>query len=73
MRITTGTVIAGKIVVDDEPLVDGTRVTVIAPEEGETFELDAVQEAELLTAIAEIEAGLSVDGDSLLRRFAPKA
>lgn len=73
MRITTGTVVAGKIVVDDTPLQEGTRVTVLAPEAGETFELDAAHEAEILSAITELEAGASVDGDALLRGLPPKA
>jgi hypothetical protein len=73
MRITTGTVVAGNIVVDDEPLLDGTRVTVLAPEDGEIFELDAAREAEILAAISEIEADLSVDGDALLKNLPPKA
>ena len=72
MRITTGTVVAGKIVVDDEPPLDGTRVTVLAPEDGETFQLDAEQEAEILAAISEIETGLSIDGDALLKDLPPK-
>jgi hypothetical protein len=72
MRITTGKVVAGKIVVDDAPLEEGATVTVLAPESGETFKLDPAEEAELLAAIAEIESGLSVDGDGLLKSLPPK-
>jgi len=72
MRITTGKVVAGKIVLDDVPLEEGTAVTVLAPESGETFELDPAQEAELLAAIGEIESGLSVDGNALLKSLQPK-
>ena len=64
MKVITGTVVDGKIVVEGEPLTDGSKVTVIAPDE-ETFELSPQQEAEILIAISEIEQGKGIDG----RRF----
>jgi hypothetical protein len=35
MRVTTGTVIDGKVVVEGETLADGETVTVLLPEDGE--------------------------------------
>jgi hypothetical protein len=65
MKVMTGTVVEGKIVVDGEPLTDGSKVTVIAPDDEETFELSPHEEAEILIAISEIEQGKGVEG----RRF----
>jgi hypothetical protein len=65
MKVLTGTVVEGKIVVEGEPLTDGDKVTVIAGEGDETFELSPAQEAELLDAISDIERGKGIDG----RRF----
>jgi hypothetical protein len=57
MVMTSGLVVEGKIVVDGDPLPEGTRVTVLTREADETFILDANAEAELLTAIAEADRG----------------
>ncbi|HEY7700537.1 MAG TPA: hypothetical protein VIE88_19065 [Vicinamibacteria bacterium] len=65
MKVMVGTVVEGKIVVDGEPLADGSKVTVIAPDDEETFELSPQQETEILIAISEIEQGKGIDG----RRF----
>lgn len=67
MLITSGRVVAGKIVVDGEPLPDGTVVTVLAREADETFELDAAAEAELLESIAEGDCGETVPAEDVLR------
>ncbi len=65
MKVMSGTVVEGKIVVDGEPLTDGSKVTVIAPDDEVTFELSPQQETEILIAISEIEQGKGIDG----RRF----
>ena len=57
MIITTAKVDNGVIQVDSKDLPDGTTVTLLAQEGDEMFELDAAQESELLTAIAEAERG----------------
>jgi len=67
MRITSGRVVSGKIVVDGEPLPDGAVVTVLAREADETFELDAAAEAELLESIAEADRGETVPAEEVLR------
>ena len=65
MKVVTGTVIGGKIIVEGEPLTDGSKVTVLAQEDEEAFELAPEQEAEILEALSEIEQGKGIDG----RRF----
>jgi hypothetical protein len=66
MRIATGKVVAGKVVVDGLPLEEGATVTVIAPENAESFELSSADEAALLAAIAEADSGDLVDADEIL-------
>jgi len=68
MRITQGTVVGGKIVVPDEPLTEGSKVTVLVPEE-RTFTLSQEDEAELLKAIQQADRGELEDGQEVLRRL----
>ena len=70
MRIATGRVIAGKIVVEGEPLAEGATVTVLASESDESFELTPEQDALLLASIEEAEAGRVVKGPEVLRDLA---
>ena len=67
MVITSGKVVAGKIIVDGEPLPDGTVVTVLSREGDETFTLDPAAEAELLESMAEGDRGETVPADNVLR------
>ncbi len=69
MRVTTGKVVSGKVVVEGEPLVEGATVTVLAPEDQPTFELGPNEEAELLKAIDQVRRGEVVDGDELLNEL----
>jgi len=69
MKAATGTVIDGKVVVEGEPLAEGTKVTVVLREDEEFFELTPEEEAELLTSIAEIERGEYITGEELLERL----
>ncbi|HVT19526.1 MAG TPA: hypothetical protein VHQ90_25515 [Thermoanaerobaculia bacterium] len=69
MRVTTGTVINGKIEVTGEDLAEGTVVTILAPEDEETFSLGAEAEAALLTSIQEADRGEVISGDELLREL----
>ena len=67
MVITSGRVVAGKIVVDGDPFPEGTTVTVLAREGDESFLLDAAAEAELLESIAESDRGDTVPADDVMR------
>ena len=69
MRVTTGKVVSGKVVVEGEPLAEGATVTVLAPEAQPTFELGPNEEAELLEAIDQVRRGEVVDGDELLNEL----
>lgn len=67
MKVATGKVVSGKIVVDGNPFAEGSTVTVLAPEDGEAFELSADDEAALLAAIEEADRGDVIDAEQLLR------
>lgn len=69
MQLATGTVIGGKIVVNGEPLPEGTVVTILAREANETFEVPPEMEAELLESIAEADRGDTISADQLLERL----
>lgn len=69
MRVLSGTVVKGKIVVEGEPLTDGSTVTVIAREDDETFELSPTEEAAILDAISDIEQGRGIDGHRFLEEL----
>ena len=71
MRVATGKVVAGKVVVEGPPLEEGTTVTVIAAEDAETFELGPAEEATLLAAIAEADQGDLIDGAEVLAKLIP--
>ncbi len=69
MKIITGKVVAGRIVVEGEPLEEGSTVTVLAPEHDETFVLDAQAETMLLAAMAEADRGEVITGEQLLDKL----
>ena len=69
MRITTGKVVGGQIVVEGEPLSEGSTVTILVPDAG-AFTLSEKDEAALLDAIAEADLGDLLDAEDVLRRFA---
>ena len=69
MKVITGKVVAGKIVVEGEPLEEGSTVTVLAPEQDETFVLDLDAEAALLAALAEADRNEVIAAEELLSRL----
>jgi hypothetical protein len=68
MRIATGKVIEGKVVVEGLPLEEGAVVTVLARESDETFRLSPEEEAELLLSIAEADRGETVSLEEVLEK-----
>jgi hypothetical protein len=69
MKITTGIVVDGKVVVEGESLAEGSTVTVVLRDDEEAFELTLEEEDELLDSIAQIEGGEFVSGEQLLERL----
>jgi hypothetical protein len=69
MRVATGTVVGGKVVVEGETLAEGSTVTVLLREDEDGFDLTPEEESELLESIAEIERGEFVTSEPLLERL----
>jgi uncharacterized GH25 family protein len=68
MRVTSGKVVSGQIIVEGEPLPDGS-VVVLARDIDESFELDATAEAELLLSLAEADRGELIPAEDVMRTF----
>jgi hypothetical protein len=66
MRLTPGTVVGGKVVVEDASLDEGSVVVVLSHDPDGSFTLSAEDEQELLAAIGEIERGEFVPAEALL-------
>jgi hypothetical protein len=69
MIIRNGRVRSGRIELDDGALPEGTKVTVLAPEGEEMFELGPEDEAALLAAVSEAERGESVGAAEVVRKI----
>ncbi len=73
MKVATGRIVEGKVVLEGEPLAEGSVVTVVARENAETFEVSPEEERALLEAIAQADRGQVVSWEALreqLRRSA---
>ena len=72
MKVATGRVVEGKVVLEGEPLAEGSVVTVVARDDEETFEVSPEEERALLEAIAQADRGQVVSWEDLreqLRSF----
>lgn len=69
MKVVTGKVVAGRVVVEGEPLKEGCTVALIVPEQDEAFVLDAEAEASLLAAMAEADRGEVISGEELIDKL----
>ena len=69
MLITTGKVNGHIIELTGDNLPDGATVTILAPEDGETFEATAQEEAKLIAAMAEADRGDAMDGSALIEQI----
>lgn len=70
MKIATGKVVGGKVVVDGASLDEGASVTVLAQDGESGFTLSAEDEAELLLSIAEADRGETISGEEVLAKLA---
>lgn len=69
MKVATGIVVDGKVVLAGEALTEGSTVTVVLREEDEAFDLTPEEAQELLESIAEIERGEFVSGKEAMERL----
>lgn len=70
MKIATGKVVGGKVVVEGVTLEEGASVTVLARDGGGGFTLSPEEEAELLLSIAEADRGETVSAEEVLAELA---
>ena len=69
MRMTSGKVVSGHIVLEDETLPEGVNVTVFVHEGDDSFQLDSAAEADLLLSIAEADRGELIPAEEVLQTF----
>ena len=69
MRVATGRVVGGKVVLEGEPLTEGSVVTVIASEDDGLFDVSSDEEQALLAAIAQAERGQVVSWNELRQQL----
>ena len=70
MKIATGKVIGGKVVIEGITLEEGSSVTVLANDDEGGVTLTPEEEAELLLAIAQADRGETVPADEVLAKLA---
>ena len=70
MKIATGKVVGGKVVVDGASLDEGASVTVLARDGESGFTSSPEEEAELLLSIAEADRGETISGEEVLAKLA---
>jgi hypothetical protein len=72
MKVSTGRVVEGKVVLEGEPPAEGSVVTVVAREDDDAFDVTPEEERALLEAIAQAHRGQVVSWEELreqLRRL----
>ena len=67
MKIDTGKVVQGKVVVTDQSIGDGTDVFIVTRERDDDDPLGAEELAELEAGIVEADRGDMVSGEELFR------
>jgi len=70
MKIATGKVVGGKVVLEGAAFEEGTSVTVLARDEKGDITVTPEEEAELLLAIAEADRGEMVSAEEVLAKLA---
>ena len=69
MKIVAGTVVDGKIVVNDPELEDGTDVFILTREREEAVRLSPEERAELEAGLAELDRGEMIPGSEFFARL----
>ena len=69
MKVATGRIVEGKVVVEGEPWAEGSIVTVVGRDDEQTFEVSADEERALLEAIAQADHGQVVSWEVFRERL----
>ena len=65
MKVATGRVVEGKVVLEGEPLAEGTVVTVVSRDDDDMFDVSPEEERALLEAITQADRGRVVSWEAL--------
>ena len=68
MRISKGKVLDGQVIVEGDPLNEGSTVTILVSDET-TFRLNAEDEAALLQAIAGADQNDLISGEDVIKKI----
>lgn len=69
MRVTSGTVVSGKVILAEPSLADGTDVLVVTREREAEVHFSPAELAELAAGIAEADRGETIPGDEFFERL----
>ena len=69
MRLTHGTVVSGKVVLDESSLPEGAEVYVLSRESGSPVHLSAEEIAELEAGLAEADRGETISGKEFFKQL----
>lgn len=69
MKVATGKVVGGKVVVEGAALNEGASVTVLVRENGEGFDVTPEEESQLLRAVADADRGDLISSEQVLERL----
>jgi hypothetical protein len=69
MKLATGKVVQGKVVVDGESLPEGAVVTVLTMDDDDNFEVPAELEAELAESLEQAARGETLPVSEVLARL----
>jgi hypothetical protein len=66
MKVASGKVVGGKVIVDGTSLTEGASVTVLEHENDETFQATSEEEVALLRAVADADRSDFVSAEQVL-------
>ena len=69
MRVATGTVVSGKVILDDSVIADGTDVYVLTRDTDEAPKLLPDELAELEAGLAEADRGELISGEAFFKHL----
>lgn len=69
MKVATGRVVEGKVVLEGEPLAEGAVVTVVARDDDDMFDVSPEEERVLLDAMAQADRGQVVSWEAFRERL----
>jgi hypothetical protein len=74
MKVATGHIVDGKLMIDGKPLPDGSVITVVQPESPpECQVLSPEDEDELIDSVKQIREGRYITGEELIASLRPSS